>query len=292
MKLWVYILILLLAVACEREVPSDTLEFTKKLVVNAKIRADSTFKIQLSSNVATLTSTQNTYLTGTAYILLKKNNQLIFNQDVDFEKGSLELPYLCQAGDVFEMQLTYADYPTIYARDSVPSYQPEMRIDTLKKGPTDYSVYMTLTDGPKDEKYMLRLHSRGKEWNGADSVQVVKDLMFSSNDKLFFSNIRTAAQQNSFALLDDAILFNQQTQFSLNFDIDSLFQDRYSPEELLVEISTVSVSMYDFYVNVLENTYVYGSPLSNVSADYGNVQNGFGIFGFQNAVTITYEIKE
>ena len=60
----------------------------------------------------------------------------------------------------------------------------------------------------------------------------------------------------------------------------------------MVEISTVSVSMYDFYVNVLENTYVYGSPLSNVSADYGNVQNGFGIFGFQNAVTITYEIKE
>jgi hypothetical protein len=72
-------------------------------------------------------------------------------------------------------------------------------------------------------------------------------------------------------------------QFEIQIAKSTLYTSGYIPEDILLQVNSVSETMYSYYINLLENTHIYGGPLSSVSRQNGNVEQGLGVFCFYTA---------
>ncbi|MDC1395056.1 DUF4249 domain-containing protein [Bacteroidia bacterium] len=269
--------------SCEKEITLDDLGFTKKLVLNSFNEADSVLTLNVSSSVSTLNFPDTDVLDGKVKVLILKDNQIVYNNTVALGNGRLSVPIICFPSKIYEIQLEMDDFATIKAIDSVPNDPPNINIDTVMKVNNSYKLSVNMTDVKDDNKYLLQLYTEGLEWNGADSALKTKPLKFSSNDKIFLSNILTVNTSNSFALFEDILFRNDRINFTLTIPEDSLNASDYIANNLKLKVSCISKITYDYYISVLENTHVYGGPLSSLSRGNGNVEQGLGIFGFQNS---------
>ena len=281
---WVgYIALCITFMACEKEIELDDLGFTKKLVLNSFNEADSILTLKISSSVSTLNFPDTDFLNGQVNVLILKDNQMVYNNTVALSNGRFTVPIICLPSKVYEIQMEMDGFSTISAIDSVPNDPPNIKIDTVIKVNNSYKLSVNMTDVKGDNKYLLQLYSEGLEWNETDSVLKTKPLKFSSNDKIFLSNILTVNTSNSFALFEDMLFRNDKINFTLTIPEDSLNASDYIADNLKLKVSCISKTTYDYYIRVLENTHVYGGPLSSLSRDNGNVEQGLGIFGFQNS---------
>jgi len=283
MKYWTYIALLILLISCEKEIDLDDADFTKKLVLNTFLEADSSFIILLSTSVNTLSDPLEVTLNGEAHVVLKNDGIPIYNNKTDVINGRITLPLHCLKGEKYTLELSYEDYTIVRATDEVPMFSPDVAIDTAIDNGDIIKITFTLKDPIETNKYFLQLKSKGKEVNGLDTVVSTKALDFSSTDKLFFSNILTYNSTSSYALFSDELLNGTTRQFEIQISKSALYTSGYIPEDILLQVNSVSETMYSYYVNLLENTHIYGGPLSSVSRQNGNVEQGLGAFCFYTA---------
>ncbi|MFT5055798.1 MAG: hypothetical protein ACI80H_000502 [Pseudoalteromonas distincta] len=283
MKYWSCIALLILLISCEKEIDLDDADFTKKLVLNTFLEADSSFIILLSTSVNTLSDPLERTLNGEAHVVLKIDETPIYNNKTDVINGTITLPLHCLKGEKYTLELSYDDYAIVRATDEVPILSPDIAIDTFIDNGEILKIIFTLKDPTESNKYFLQLKSKGKEVNGPFQVEATKALDFSSTDKLFFSNILTYNNSSSYALFSDELLNGTTRQFEIQIAKSSLYTSGYIPEDILLQVNSVSETMYSYYINLLENTHIYGGPLSSVSRQNGNVEQGLGVFCFYTA---------
>ncbi len=291
MKYWVYIVLFLTLFSCEKEIALDDVYFTKKLVLNTFLEADSSFIILLSTSVNTLSNPTEVTLNGEAHVLLMNDAIPIYNNKAEVINGRISLPLHCLKGEKYTLELSYEDYATVRATDMVPAVTPSIAIDTAIDNGDKIKIRFTLIDPAGTNKYFLQLKSKGKEVNGSDTLSTVKALDFSSSDKLFFSNLLTYNSTSSYALFDDELLNGTTRQFEIEIAKSALYKSRYIPEDILLQVNCVSEIMYSYYVSLLENTHIYGGPLSSVSRQNGNVERGLGAFCFYTAARDSVTIR-
>jgi hypothetical protein len=278
--------------SCEKDIDiTDQLSFTPKLVLNGQNESDSLIRLHLNQSISTSEDIEDGNISGTVRVLLKQNNQIVFVDDVIMSNGVIDLPYKSRNGYVYEVQLNKSGLPSIVAKDSVPFLKPNFSVGALREVLDYYQLQLSIKDLPGENYYFLKLSAVGKEKVGADSINVVKPLTFESSDKILLSSLRNWIQPGTFALFDDEFLFDSMSTFRIQVPSDSLFTSSFMPEAIDIQISTISTPMYTFYINLLENNRIYGGPLSNIKADYGNVDQGLGIFGFKNTKSIRIFMK-
>jgi hypothetical protein len=276
--------------SCEKELPLGKATFTKKLVVNAFNEADSLLKVNVSQSVSLLETPSTNEFNGKAKVLVLKDGLILFNDSIQLSNGGFRLPYKCTRGSVYELQVAYKDFPTVRAKDSVPQINPNITIDTLVNSSDSKKLVFKLIEPVGSHRYYLQLFSKGKEWNGLDSIEVTKRLNYKSDDKIFISNILTISSDNSFSLFDDGLINGTTKSVSLNISNSDLNLDRYNASEIIVSLSEVSRNMYEYYLNLLENTHVYGGPLASTSLVNGNIDQGLGAFCFYSKTIQTVKI--
>ncbi|MGB0850922.1 MAG: DUF4249 family protein [Bacteroidia bacterium] len=288
---WIYIAILFSLVSCEMDIPMEDITFSKKLVINSISTSDSSFDINVSTSAGTL-SEPSAMFNDRIDLQLIRNEDLVYSNSVNVIDGKVKLPLICFPNSKYEIQIAIDGYPTVRAVDSVPSSSPNFSLVELEKNNSGYELIMNVEDGQMSEHFLLEVFSIGKEFNGTDSVYAKHPLTFSSNDKLFISNIRTVSQQNNFALFSDNVLQSDTTEFRLFLEKDSLSTETFSAEEVVISLSTISNTMFAFYVDILKNTQVYSGPLSYLTFESGNVEQGLGVFAFRNTSTKVIKLPD
>lgn len=288
---WMYIIALFSLFGCEMDIPMEDIKFNKKLVINSINSSDSTFKINVSTSVSTL-SDPSFMFNGPIDLQLLRNEDVVFNNEINVVDGEVNLPLLCIPNSNYEIQIAKEGYPSVRAFDSVPTSSPDFVLVNVVKKKSGVDLRVKVVDSKLTEHFLLEVFCVGKEFNGVDSVNTSRPLSFSSADKLFLSNIRTISQENNFALFSDDVLQSDTTDFSLFMAKDSLNTESFTAERIGISISSISNAMFNFYVDVLKNTQVYSGPLSYLTYESGNVEQGLGVFAFRNTSTEVIELPD
>lgn len=272
-------------VSCEKDIPLGNEVFKKKLVINSFNRADSFLSVNISESVNILGIPSSSKLSGDAKVLVLKDGLILFNDFIKVDKGNFTIPFKCLRQSVYELQVAFEGYPSIRAKDSVPLLDPVFEIDTLISQLNGHKLIFELNDPVQRNNYYLQLFAKGKQWNGTDSLEVTKALNYIADDKIFISNLLTISRDNSFSLFDDELINGNTRKMSLKIDNSDLYRKGFVASEIILKLSNVSETMYVYYLNLLENTHVYGGPLASTSRENGNIDQGLGVFCFYSNTT-------
>jgi hypothetical protein len=266
--------------ACEKSLPYNSEGFTPKLVINGFNSSDSFMQIAVSLSTSTLKTPSMYELEGECKVLLLKDNLLLLSDSFDLVKGKIILPFKATTGSIYELQLSYGDFPSIKAIDSVPLEIPELYIDTLLRNAVYYTFNVRVKDFSTLQKYQFQTLVHGKELIDSDSIETTYSLPFYSTDKIFISTIRTVAGENTFALFGDELWNGQERNIDLRVLKNDILRPNFTPKYAEIILSNLSLNMYTYYASLLQNNHVYGGPLSSVTDLNGNIDQGLGGFYF------------
>lgn len=280
MRIGLYIALVLLLFACERQIPLAGIDFEQKLVVNAYNHNNSPIAFRLSSSVNIGSNPSLSDLNGEVEILLKEDSNNIYYSTKQITDGLIELPLTAKVGKTYEMQLRFDTLPTVRAIDKVPDLPPLMTEDELVEDGLYYRPKISIQDIPESQYFMIQVFVEGEvEENGLKDT-VLKPLTFRTSDRIFVSNINMYNANVNYVLFDDELFKNRSKQISLNIEKNKLNAAGVRPLRLEVRLSSLSTTMYDYYIGLLENNHIYGGPLATYTLSNGNVDNGLGVFAF------------
>lgn len=286
-----YICIVLLFSNCEKELQFSNPDFEQKLVINGFENSDSLMKIGVGFSSSTLSEPSLNNVNGLGDLLVLKDGLLLYSGGIAIQNGEMTIPYKPLKGSYYEIQLAYGELSPIRAVDTVPQNTPVMLIDTVISQENRYRINLALDDGEEGDHYLLTLRYNGKELVENDSVDVSLPLTFESSEKIFLSNIRTVADGRYFAIFDDNGWNNTSRNIELLIGNKVAERPNFTPKEVVVELKNISKNMYDYYIDINNNTNVYGGPLASISRVTGNIDNGLGAFCFYTQTVRTKRLK-
>jgi hypothetical protein len=277
----IYLCLIALAISgCEKELQFDNPEFQPKLVVNGFVSTDSIANIGISRSTSTLSQPSKMLLAGKVKVLVLKDKLLLYSDSLALQNSMLEIPFKPIMGSHYELQVSHNDLPTIRATDTVPLSKPSVTISALTDEGTSYRLVLKIRDQMEINRYAINLNFRGKEQQGADSISKGYPITFTSSDKIFLSSIKTIATGSQLAIFNDETWNGTERSIELIFDKSLIQYPDFTPELVVLDVKVISKAMYDYYIEVNNNTHVYGGPLASVSRVVGNIDNGLGAFCF------------
>jgi hypothetical protein len=277
----IYLCLIALSISgCEKELQFDNPEFQPKLVVNGFVSTDSIANIGISRSTSTLSQPSKMLLAGKVKVLVLKDKLLLYSDSLALQNSMLEIPFKPIMGSHYELQVSHNDLPTIRATDTVPLSKPSVTISALTDEGTSYRLVLKIRDQMEINRYAINLNFRGKEQQGADSISKGYPITFTSSDKIFLSSIKTIATGSQLAIFNDETWNGTERSIELIFDKSLKQYPDFTPELVVLDVKAISKAMYDYYIEVNNNTHVYGGPLASVSRVVGNIDNGLGAFCF------------
>ena len=283
MRYLFYIAVLIGICSCEKQIPLTKFDFTEKLVITSYNNANENISFWVSHSVNSVSIPQLDDIDGMAKVLLKEDGSIVFFNSILIEKGWLELPVKAKHGSTYEVEIEFEDYPIILAKDMVPQSPPSISLISLVEYGDKYKTTFRLQDNADAEYYMVELFVSGKELIGIDSVQVAYPMIFNSPDKIFLSNISTVSSSTNFGVFNDDLFNGSSRDISLIFNKSALIKSNFTAQNVEVKLSSVSKTMFNYYIDLLENNHIYGGPLASYSFNTGNIEEGLGIFSFYSA---------
>jgi hypothetical protein len=277
----IYLCLIALSISgCEKELQFDNPEFQPKLVVNGFVSTDSIANIGISRSTSTLSQPSKMLLAGKVKVLVLKDKLLLYSDSLALQNSMLEIPFKPIMGSHYELQVSHNDLPTIRATDTVPLSKPSVTISALTDEGTSYRLVLKIRDQMEINRYAINLNFRGKEQQGADSISKGYPITFTSSDKIFLSSIKTIATGSQLAIFNDETWNGTERSIELIFDKSLIQYPDFTPELVVLDVKVISKAMYYYYIEVNNNTHVYGGPLASVSRVVGNIDNGLGAFCF------------
>ncbi len=277
----IYLCLIALAISgCEKELQFDNPEFQPKLVVNGFVSTDSIANIGISRSTSTLSQPSKMLLAGKVKVVVLKDKLLLYSDSLALQNSMLKIPFKPIMGSHYELQVSHNDLPTIRTTDTVPLSKPSVIVSALTDEGTSYRLVLKIRDQMEINRYAINLNFRGKEQQGADSISKGYPITFTSSDKIFLSSIKTIATGSQLAIFNDETWNGTERSIELIFDKSLIQYPDFTPELVVLDVKAISKAMYDYYIEVNNNTHVYGGPLASVSRVVGNIDNGLGAFCF------------
>lgn len=281
---YLFIISLLIGLcSCEKQIPLTKFDFNEKLVLTSYNNTGENISLWVSHSVNSVSIPKLDDIHGMAKVLLKEDGNIVFFNSILVEKGRLELPALVQHGSTYELELEFEEYPPVLATDIAPTMQPDVSLVSLVEYGDKYKTTFRLQDQNSEEFYLAELYVTGKQKVGPDSVHKSFPVNFSSPDKVFISNISTVASSSNFGVFNDGLFNGGSRDIGLIFNKSDMAHPNFTPSEVKVRLSSISKTMYQYYIDLLENNHIYGGPLASYSFNTGNVEDGLGIFSFYSA---------
>jgi hypothetical protein len=269
-------------VSCDKQIPYDDVNFKPKLVLNAFNNSDSLLKLKLDESFKLLGSPSTQKLSMPIDIQLFKDSIRIIDDVFWVDKGQVFLPHTVEEGSFYHLKADVSDYPSIQSSDRVPLDNVNLNIDSISAGSIFHQLDLTIKDPITDNFYILDLSIVGKQLILTDSVIKQYPVIFSSKDKIFSSTIQTISEGSKRVLFDDVLFNGLDRKIGLRIQKDSLIHLGFRPQSIHVRLKSVSESMYNYYLMLIQNNHVFGGPLYFEGQIEGNVNGGLGGFYFYN----------
>ena len=279
------VFISIILVSCDKQIPYDDVNFKPKLVLNAFNTPDSLLKLKLDKSFKLLGSPLTQKLNEAVNIQLFKDSIRIIDDDFWIDEGEVILPYTVEEGGLYQINAHVIDYPSIQSTDRVPMVNVKLTIDSISTGTVFYHLDITINDPSMDNFYVLDLSVIGKQSLLNDSIIKHYPIRFSSKDKIFSSTIQTTTEPSNRVIFNDELFNGLDKKIGLRIQKDSLAHSGFRPKTIHVRLKSVSESMYNYYLMLIQNNHVFGGPLYFEGQIEGNINGGLGGFYFYNQYT-------
>lgn len=277
--------------SCDKQIPYDDVNFKPKLVLNAFNYPDSLLKLKFDESFKLLGSPSIQKLSTPVNIQLFKDSISIIDDVFWIEEGEVILPYSVEEGSLYQIKANVVDYPSIESSDRVPLDNVKLILDSMSTGTVFYHLDVTINDPSMDNFYVLDLSVIGKQSLLNDSIIKHYPIRFSSKDKIFSSTIQTTTEPSNRVIFNDELFNGLNKKIGLRIQKDSLAHSGFRPQKIYVRLKSVSESMYNYYLMLIQNNHVFGGPLYFEGQIEGNVNGGLGGFYFYNQYTDSIPFK-
>jgi hypothetical protein len=277
--------------SCDKQIPYDDVNFKPKLVLNAFNYPDSLLKLKLDESFKLLGSPSIQKLSTPVNIQLFKDSISIIDDVFWIDEGEVILPYWVEEGSLYQIKANVGGYPSIESSDRVPLDNVKLIVDSMSTGTVFHQIDITIHDPPMDNFYVLDLSVIGKQLVMNDSIIKHYPISFSSKDKIFSSTIQTVSEVSNRVVFDDDLFNGLNKKIGLRIQKDSLAHSGFRPQKIYVRLKSVSESMYNYYLMLIQNNHVFGGPLYFEGQIEGNVNGGLGGFYFYNQYTDSIPFK-
>ena len=285
------VFIFFILMSCDKQIPYDDVNFKPKLVLNAFNYPDSLLKLKFDESFKLLGSPSIQKLSTPVNIQLFKDSISIIDDVFWIEEGEVILPYSVEDGSLYQIKANVVDYPSIESSDRVPLDNVKLILDSMSTGTVFYHLDVTINDPSMDNFYVLDLSVIGKQSLLNDSIIKHYPIRFSSKDKIFSSTIQTTTEPSNRVIFNDELFNGLDKKIGLRIQKDSLAHSGFRPQKIYVRLKSVSESMYNYYLMLIQNNHVFGGPLYFEGQIEGNVNGGLGGFYFYNQYTDSIPFK-
>ncbi len=301
MKSFLIIIIIILAIACQKPLEIDYPKQSPLLVVNCLFAPDSLFIARISHTAQTNDSTDLSITDANCEIWLdgEKLATLSHTENGFYTNANIKP----QVGKAYTIKVTHPNYPTVSATDTVPAKTTVL--ETGFEHFTDYDIldesYLNmlyiriLDDVTKDNFYQIKTDLRSYDFE-YDSTETINDTLYQYSP-IYIANNNQAAITHALVAVQ-LMLFNDKyfngNNILLNFEYSlssgAFFYDipYYQTHDLIITLKNTSSQYYN-YVKQLQKHVITQDILANQIYGVGdpvqmttNIQNGFGVFAAYN----------
>lgn len=201
------------------------------------------------------------------------DNQPQISGNINLDSGFFSTTLSATSARICKAEIAIAQKYFVTLEDDFPKNKPDFNIDTLMKNVDYLNIKATLKDHLESEFYLLDLRLIVQE-NGDTSIIPIG---FSTNEKVFLSNLNTLRNTTNYVLFNDITFNNQLFNFSLKIRLDEPMQ----LEDIIgvsITVKSLSQGYYQYLSDILQANQIYSGPLSNNYNQIGNITNGLGYF--------------
>lgn len=276
-QLFLHTVLVLILVACEKEINFDLSDHQAKLVVNGHLFNDSLVSIDLSISGQITQSVAQPYINGVVELYDKDTNQILtlINNGNGRYYSSL---YKTQANTVyfFKIKTNESDY---WIREETPDSVFSEIKDSSRFFFQGNEAYFQLKLHLNDKSilknfYEIKVKRFYKEWNGIDTIK--KEEWVDLNTQEFVLTESPISRYSKKQLLFSDRYFNGQ-KVNLNVGMFGLFN---TPQQrtihLQVYVSSLSLNAFNYYTSINEHLFFQNDPFTQPSQITGNVPNAYG----------------
>lgn len=288
MRRVVYILLSIALFSCDKEIPFDYDLEENALVVNSYFSPDAPITLNLSRTTTLLGDPKlNSDFNSLRYSVFEDGNHL-FTYFGSGSNGLVNTGIFPKAGRTYSAFIKVDELDEVECVDEVPLGDFQFTIDTTQSTDgSDIQLNIDLTDSMGNHFYLIRVKSFSRKYENGDSMMVSEIKPFTYEDRFFVSGISNVGSEVDFAICKDELFQNSSIGIELNTARADFSNSDLKPIGVEVEVRSISKVYYNYLESVLQNSHVYGSPLSFPGNVTSNVKDGFGVFAGYSAKTQT-----
>jgi hypothetical protein len=272
-NIYLYLLLLMFLMSCEREIYLPEEDRDQLPVINGFWDADGYLEIWVSETGKLLAVPELGKPFNDFNFTFIADNQPQISGITNLDSGFFSTRLSATSALKFRANITIAQKYFVTFEDDFPKNKPEFNIDTVIKNLDYLNVKATLKDHLESEYYLMDLRLIIQE-NGDTSLIPIG---FSTNEKVFLSNLNTLRNTTNYVLFNDILFNNQFFDFSLKIRLDEpkLIEDVIG---VSITVKSLSQAYYQYLADILQANQIYSGPLSNNYNQIGNITNGLGYF--------------
>ncbi|WKN31727.1 DUF4249 domain-containing protein [Porifericola rhodea] len=310
-KCQIYLLLIMLLMACESVVTIDVPQEPSRLVLNSIINEDAYIEVFLSRSKYVLSNSQLEAVDG-AEIMLEEDGQVIARLEANRTStlsGVYTTDYKPKAGNTYTLKASHPDFNSVESSTTIPVVVP---IHTLKYDTTVYEdsyydyndslvtkryvslddIWLGISDPPEEENFyeivlyhyyqeVVEMYDEEGNYQGYDTVDYAIPVYITSDDPVVSENdfFEDSGYVGSSLLFSDEI-FNGKT-YTIHFEESYgsvYYSNKEQENEYLLQLRSLNKSQYQYLRSIDLQYDTEGNPFSEPAPVYNNIEGGYGIF--------------
>lgn len=271
MKRYNWILILVLITGCQLVVDFDIPVDKPKLVLNAIVNPDSTWKVSVSQSRHILDRFPSADVPNANVILMDENENLLgyLQQEKPGEYGSDSKP---QVNTKYKLKVEVPGYETLLAQTTIPQPIPvtAIKIDTvLKDWYSEVTAELTFTDPPEKNYYQVYWAAEVSVQSGTSTGEKTDTITY-----LFPLYLPQTEFEESSAVFNDTKFNNTTTKIKVQLNhlaFGTIIKHR-------IILFNLNEDYYNYELTRRLQERTSGDPFAQPVQVFTNITNGIGIF--------------
>lgn len=271
MKRYNWILILVLITGCQLVVDFDIPVDKPKLVLNAIVNPDSTWKVSVSQSRHILDRFPSADVPNANVILMDENENLLgyLQQEKPGEYGSDSKP---QVNTKYKLKVEVPGYETLFAQTTIPQPIPvtAIKIDTvLKDWYSEVTAELTFTDPPEKNYYQVYWAAEVSVQSGTSTGVKTDTITY-----LFPLYLPKTEFEESSAVFNDTKFNNTTTKIKVQLNylaFGTIIKHR-------IILFNLNEDYYNYELTRRLQERTSGDPFAQPVQVFTNITNGIGIF--------------
>jgi hypothetical protein len=263
-------ILLTIFISCEKYIDFDDEIKKPKIVVNAKINADSLFQVHISRSLSVIDNAEITPITNSVVEIYDDNNQLLevlIHQTDGYYRGSI----LPSANSAYHLEVSAPDFDPVTANTHIPEAITILQIDTSSyvsaEGEPYIKLSITFPDNGSTKNYYHLEVVYAQELSGE---LYIYPIYFGSSDV----SLDLGQDQIESATFTDDLFNGSEKRIEIYFIDHRAYYDF-----LQITLTSASRDIYLYNRTTQAFGQTQGNPFAEPVQVYNNIQGGFGIFG-------------